>query len=651
MNKLKIFPIHLNLSEKTVSEDKRRCYIEINSESGKIMKQILKCKKLFSVILCLCTVICISSCSAEKDNISATNQTEKSTTESVSEIEVYAGPGDDYVFLNKISKNNITEYIKMENGSIEVEYNNKRGYIYKDNVNEIDLNKIPHVVYQVNQNVLPYPTVYNVKIQKSLFDDAEVYYAPKSSGTPTIINKDEEVTILCAESSSLKNYIQIEFQTDKGKRRGYCESNDLLSLDNPLLNFEEVKQKNAIITYNGNKYYSSSGEASSLSNDWSKKDEKSIKKVDVNWIAGITGVIAGNDINEDAVKSTEGKIELEDIQKRKYINANTGDSKNSNIFDIADFIVGSVSSFIESGVEITDLNVRMDEYKGEKRIVIKTGTPIEYSKAGKETDLSSLIVEKNNTALTLVESQKKADEMIKNMYPNLDKNKTYSMHMTFSDEFKNNNYGYYIVIDNKCNVYAVPIIHNGTSFKVFSEGKFICDAAWDISSSMIKIDDEGAEKILSILSENGFIVDGYEMKSDQEIVSESDTTSHPNDSIEYNGHHYKLFTQGMNWNEAKEYCQSFGGHLLTISSTEENKFIVDTFLINNDAGILLGFSDNEKEGKWIWVNDEEVIYTNWAENEPNNENNEDYALVYHDGTWNDGHLEKENWPFVCEWDY
>ncbi|MCI7211757.1 MAG: C-type lectin domain-containing protein [Ruminococcus bromii] len=615
------------------------------------MKQILKCKKLFSVILCLCTVICISSCSAEKDNISATNQTEKSTTESVSEIEVYAGPGDDYVFLNKISKNNIIEYIKMENGWIEVEYNNKRGYIYKDNVNEIDLNKIPHVVYQVNQNVLPYPTVYNVKIQKSLFDDAEVYYAPKTSGTPTIINKYEEVTILCAEPSSLKNYIQIEFQTDKGKRRGYCESNDLLSLDNPLLNFEEVKQKNATITYNGNKYYSSSGEAGSLSNDWSEKDEKSIKKVDVNWIAGITGVIAGNDINEEAVKSTEGKIELEDIRKRKYINANTGDSKISNIFDIADFIVGSVSSFIESGVEITDLNVRMDEYSGEKRIVIKTGTPIEYSKAGKETDLSSLIVEKNNTALTLVESQKKADEIIKNMYPNLDKNKTYSMHMTFSDEFKDNNYGYYIVIDNKCNVYAVPIIHNGTSFKVFSEGKFICDAAWDISSSMIKIDDEGAEKILSILSENGFIVDGYEMKSDQEIVSESDTTSHPNDSIEYNGHHYKLFTQGMNWNEAKEYCQSFGGHLLTISSTEENKFIVDTFLINNDAGILLGFSDNEKEGKWIWVNDEEVVYTNWAENEPNNENNEDYALVYHDGTWNDGHLEKENWPFVCEWDY
>lgn len=622
------------------------------------MKQILKCKKLLSVILCLCTVICISSCSAEKDNISATNQTEKSTTESVSEIEVYAGPGDDYMFLNKIYKNNITEYIKMENGWIEVEYNNKRGYIYKDNVNEIDLNKIPHVVYQVIQNVLPYPTVYNVKIQKSLFDDAEVYYAPKASGTPTIINKDEEVTILCAESGSLKNYIQIEFQTDKGKRRGYCETNDLLSLDNPLLNFEEVKQKNAIITYNGNKYYSSSGEASSLSNDWSKKDEKSIMKVDVNWIAGITGVIAGNDINEDAVKSTEGKIELEDIQKRKYINANTGDSKISNIFDIADFIVGSVSSFIESGVEITDLNVRMDEYNGEKRIVIKTGTPIEYSKAGKETDLSTLIVEKNNTALTLVESQKKADEMIKNMYPNLEKNKTYSMHMTFSDEFKDNNYGYYIVIDNKCNVYAVPIIHNGTSFKVFSEGKFICDAAWDMSASMIKIDDEGAEKILSILSENGFIVDGYDMKADQEQIPKDSKVSLPNDAIEYNGNHYYLYSDICNtWEDAKSYCESMGGYLAIINDDLENAFLFDLMKQSGHENAYFGLTDCEEEGVWKCVDGSNPEYLNWSDGEPNNERGvEHYAMFYYKSPeyqWNDGDFNhgttNDNATFICEW--
>ena len=64
-------------------------------------------------------------------------------------------------------------------------------------------------------------------------------------------------------------------------------------------------------------------------------------------------------------------------------------------------------------------------------MVIRTGVPIEFAKAGKETTLSSLIVEKENTALSLVESDKRADEKIKQMYPNLDKNKTYSMKMTF----------------------------------------------------------------------------------------------------------------------------------------------------------------------------------------------------------------------------
>lgn len=64
--------------------------------------------------------------------------------------------------------------------------------------------------------------------------------------------------------------------------------------------------------------------------------------------------------------------------------------------------------------------------------------------------------------------------------------------------------------------------------------------------------------------------------------------------------------------------------MLTISSNKENKFIVDTFLINNDTGILLSFSDNEEDGKWKWFNDEEVFYTNWIENKPNNE---DYSLV------------------------
>lgn len=48
------------------------------------------------------------------------------------------------------------------------------------------------------------------------------------------------------------------------------------------------------------------------------------------------------------------------------------------------------------------------------------------------------------------------------------------------------------------------------------------------------------------------------MKFNQEIATENYTISFPNEAIEYNGHHYILFThilftQGMYWNEAKEY--------------------------------------------------------------------------------------------------
>ncbi len=117
-------------------------------------------------------------------------------------------------------------------------------------------------------------------------------------------------------------------------------------------------------------------------------------------------------------------------------------------------------------------------------------------------------------------------------------------------------------------------------------------------------------------------------------------------SGEYGGHWYKLITDEMNWIEADEYCRSIGGHLVTITSEGENSFVQS--LISEST--MIGLSDASEEGVWTWVTGEDVTYTNWARNEPNNEANEDYALMRADGTWNDGHLQKENRVFVCEWE-
>lgn len=477
-------------------------------------------RKRFSGILAilLAVLLFLSACSNQNGNGTGTDNTEKSSNSiapSERNIDVYAGPGDEYIKLTSISTTQIQDRLKYEKDWIEVDYGNKRGYVRADECGDVDINKIPHVVYSISSNMYPYPTLYNARVDITLFDEASVYSTPKSSGSPITVNQNESVLILCHEKSALKEYIQIEYSTEKGKRRGYCESVDLLSLDNPLVNFAEVKQKNACIKYKNTEYYSSSGEETSYSNGWHKKDEKKLSKTEVDWLAGIVGVIAGNDINDDAIESTQGKLQLYDTKDRQYKNANTNDKAATAKISIVDFLLGSTISFIENGVKTTTLDVRMDEYNGEKRMVIRTGVPIEFAKAGKETTLSSLIVEKENTALSLVESDKRADEKIKQMYPNLDKDKTYSMKMTFSKDFDGNNYGYYIVIDKNAEVYAVPIIHPGTSFQVFSEDGFVCDAAWDLATAMIKVDENSKKIIINLLSENGFEINGYNTETPQ----------------------------------------------------------------------------------------------------------------------------------------
>lgn len=118
----------------------------------------------------------------------------------------------------------------------------------------------------------------------------------------------------------------------------------------------------------------------------------------------------------------------------------------------------------------------------------------------------------------------------------------------------------------------------------------------------------------------------------------------------FEGHTYALFTNEMNWKAAKAYCEEVGGHLVTITSAEENQYLTDTFVAPLGSGVSIGFTDEEVEGEFVWVTGEAADYTNWEEGEPNNENDENYAMIQSSGEWNDGHLDEEDWPFICEWD-
>ena len=82
------------------------------------------------------------------------------------------------------------------------------------------------------------------------------------------------------------------------------------------------------------------------------------------------------------------------------------------------------------------------------------------------------------------------------------------------------------------------------------------------------------------------------------------------------GNQYLIFDENITWTEANDYCKSIGGHLATISSTEEDEMLSE--LLSQSAGrkwYYIGAS--EDSGKWTWCDGTEVpfseSYANWGD--------------------------------------
>lgn len=114
---------------------------------------------------------------------------------------------------------------------------------------------------------------------------------------------------------------------------------------------------------------------------------------------------------------------------------------------------------------------------------------------------------------------------------------------------------------------------------------------------------------------------------------------------ETNSNNYIVVDTYMTWHEAKSYCESQDGHLVTITSDAEQT-LVHSLIQGRIYGVWIGLSDERSEGTWEWITGEELNYTNWENGEPIGV---DYAMV-HDGSgeW-DSPFESETLPFVCEW--
>jgi hypothetical protein len=118
-----------------------------------------------------------------------------------------------------------------------------------------------------------------------------------------------------------------------------------------------------------------------------------------------------------------------------------------------------------------------------------------------------------------------------------------------------------------------------------------------------------------------------------------------------NGHFYQRIDTEMTWSEAKNYCEGLLGYLATITSQDENDFIVNNIPLTS-YHIWLGGTDEAQEGAWEWITGEAWSYTNWDQYEPNDYLGEDYLEIRSTGKWNDHGLPSQDNEhiFICEWD-
>ena len=202
-----------------------------------------------------------------------------------------------------------------------------------------------------------------------------------------------------------------------------------------------------------------------------------------------------------------------------------------------------------------------------------------------------------------------------------------------------------------------------------------------MTAGVLKITDTQIEKTLvndaiQVFVTVTVIIDSDELKRNIDDFLRSHGNIHaeniPADAVKfnYNGHNYKLIDTGLTWADAKTYCESLGGHLVTITSGVEQAFVQDLIVNRGTKGYYWTGGIRDSDGNFVWITGEKFSYSNWYNGEPTNAGGiENIITIYkyqgRNGMWNDlselgnnggksagqfSFYNIENSGFICEWD-
>lgn len=98
------------------------------------------------------------------------------------------------------------------------------------------------------------------------------------------------------------------------------------------------------------------------------------------------------------------------------------------------------------------------------------------------------------------------------------------------------------------------------------------------------------------------------------------------------GSSYYISKKKYYFSDALEQAARYGGHLVSIGSQSENDYLSDRI----NEPVIIGLTDRNSEGAFMWSNGEDMTYSNWYLNQPNDYNNDqDYVVLLASGQWND----------------
>ena len=121
--------------------------------------------------------------------------------------------------------------------------------------------------------------------------------------------------------------------------------------------------------------------------------------------------------------------------------------------------------------------------------------------------------------------------------------------------------------------------------------------------------------------------------------------------FEYEGHTYAIYNLDYTREQARDFCENVGGHIVAINSYEENKAIFKVFAQDStdiDRAWLGGCCT---DGEWYWDGGETFDYAN-MHTEPTDEFYEKYIAFEKqlEGKWAFA-SDDDTMPFICEWDF